>query len=195
MIKHAMDLVRNAVNFLNPGQNPVVTLDQPLFAIAKQTQWKCPELYGEEKLIVMLGGLQTEIAFMKAVGTLSRDSAWTDVLVNAKLATSGFADSFISASHVTRTRHAHQLTLCALLKLMKVAYELYLLLCAAAEEKALPLDGWKLIMCQDKPNIPLLVLEHAARSTAVGLPFLAATWKLSPVCPVTDKDGTMVLCS
>ena len=195
MIKHATDLVRNAVNFLNPGQNLVVTLDQPLLAIAKQIQWKCPELYGEEKLIVMLGELHTEIAFMKAIGTLLRDSGWTDVLVNAKLATSGFADSFISASHVTRTRHAHQLTVCALFKLMKVAYEQYLLLRAAVEEKALPFDSWKLIMCQDKPNIPLLVPDHAAGSTAVGLPFLAATWKLSSVCPVTDKDGTMVLCA
>lgn len=89
---------------------------------------------------------------MKAIGTLSRDSGWTDVLVNAKLATSGFADSFISASHVTRTRHANQLTVCALFKLMKVACELYLLLCAAVEEKALPLDGWKLIMAKTSPT-------------------------------------------
>lgn len=34
MMKHAMDLVMQAVKFLNPGQIPVITADQPLFAIA-----------------------------------------------------------------------------------------------------------------------------------------------------------------
>ena len=49
MIRHSMDVVKNAVEHMNPGQTPVVTLDQPLFALAKQIQWKWPEKYGEEK--------------------------------------------------------------------------------------------------------------------------------------------------
>ena len=40
MIRHSMDVVKNAVEHLNPGQTPVVTFDQPLFALAKQIQWK-----------------------------------------------------------------------------------------------------------------------------------------------------------
>jgi hypothetical protein len=43
MIKHSMDVFRNAVQHLNAGQNPGVTFDQPLYAIAKQIQWKWPE--------------------------------------------------------------------------------------------------------------------------------------------------------
>ena len=39
MIRHSMIVVRDAVQFLNPGQIPVVTFDQPLYAIAKQVQW------------------------------------------------------------------------------------------------------------------------------------------------------------
>lgn len=38
MIKHSMDVVRNSVEHLNPGQISVVTFDQPLFALAKQIQ-------------------------------------------------------------------------------------------------------------------------------------------------------------
>ena len=38
MIPHSMDVVKNAVEHMNPGQTPVVTLDQPLFALAKQIQ-------------------------------------------------------------------------------------------------------------------------------------------------------------
>lgn len=32
MVKHGMDVPREATSFLNPGQVPVITLDQPLFA-------------------------------------------------------------------------------------------------------------------------------------------------------------------
>ena len=35
MINHGMDAVRQAVEFLNPGQLSVTTFDQPLFARAK----------------------------------------------------------------------------------------------------------------------------------------------------------------
>ena len=42
MIRHSMSVVRKAVQFLNPGQIPVVTFDQPLYAIAKQVQWNWP---------------------------------------------------------------------------------------------------------------------------------------------------------
>ena len=44
-----------AMIHVNPGQTPVVTLDQPLFALAKQIQWKWPEKYGEDKMVVMFG--------------------------------------------------------------------------------------------------------------------------------------------
>ena len=46
-----MDVVKNAVEHVNPGQTPVVTLDQSLFALAKQIQWKWPEKYGEDKMV------------------------------------------------------------------------------------------------------------------------------------------------
>ena len=36
MIRHAVDMIRQAVTHLNPGQVPVITLDQPLYAVAKQ---------------------------------------------------------------------------------------------------------------------------------------------------------------
>ena len=38
MIRNAMDVIHQAIQQLNPGQVPVVTADQPLFAIAKHIQ-------------------------------------------------------------------------------------------------------------------------------------------------------------
>ena len=74
MIRHYMDVVKNAVEHVNPGQTPLVTLDQPLFALVKQIQWKWPEKYGEDKMVVMFGGLHIEMAALKTLGNWLRGS-------------------------------------------------------------------------------------------------------------------------
>ena len=63
---HACDPECSAAS--QPGQTPVVTFDQPLFALAKQIQWKWPQEYGEQKFVVVFGGLHIEIAALKTVG-------------------------------------------------------------------------------------------------------------------------------
>ena len=57
VVIHSMDVVRKTVQHLNAGLTPVVTFDQPLYAIAKQIQWKWPEMYGEVTFVVMFGDL------------------------------------------------------------------------------------------------------------------------------------------
>ena len=57
MIKHGMDVQRRATEYLNPGQLPVTTFDQPLFALAKLVQWKRPDTHGDSVHVVMFGGL------------------------------------------------------------------------------------------------------------------------------------------
>ena len=49
-----MDVVQRPVHLLNPGQVPVLTLDQPLFTITKQIQWNWPDVYGEELFVILL---------------------------------------------------------------------------------------------------------------------------------------------
>ena len=39
MIQHSMDMIKLAVQKVNQAQVPVITLDQPLYAIAKNIQW------------------------------------------------------------------------------------------------------------------------------------------------------------
>ena len=65
MIKHTMTIVKAVVQHLNPGQAPVPTADQPLFALAKQIQWTWPDILGENYFVVMLGGLHIEMAILK----------------------------------------------------------------------------------------------------------------------------------
>ena len=89
---------------LNPNQVPVITLDQPLFAIVKMIQWKWPETHGEDKHVVMFGGLHLEMALWNTVGDLLEASGWSTALTEAEVASPGVAESFMKATHLKRTR-------------------------------------------------------------------------------------------
>ena len=60
-----MKLVQQQVGFLNPGQIPVMTVDQPLNAIAKEIKWTHKEFLGDDRFLVMMGPLHIE---MKCIG-------------------------------------------------------------------------------------------------------------------------------
>ena len=125
MIKHSMDVIASAVQHINPGQTPVIAFDQPLFAIAKEIQWKWPNKYGEDKFVILFGGLHIELAALKTAGDWLAGSGWVEALVQADIATAGTADSFLRAAHIARTRHAHQVTAATLNILQHHAYDDY----------------------------------------------------------------------
>ena len=152
MIAHSMRVIKAAVQHVNPEQTPVIALDQPLFALAKQIQWAIPE-FSEQNIVVMLGGLQIEIASFKMLGKWVAGSGWSDVMCNAGVATQGIADSFLTASHVTRTRRAHQVTAASLHILMNTAYEAYKVNQQGEEQGSLlSLEHWKEAMKKKSPN-------------------------------------------
>ena len=103
VIRHSMNVVKKAVHILNPGQVPIITVDQPLFTIAKQIQWNWTASHGEDHFIVMFGGLHIEMAAFKTIGKLLDSSGWRGALVQANIATPGAAESFLCVTQVTRT--------------------------------------------------------------------------------------------
>jgi len=125
MIRHSMNVVQNAVQLLNPSQIPIIAFDQPLYAIAKCIQWNWPDTYGEDKFCVMMGGLHIEMATLKALGSLLKGSGWVEAISTAGIATPGTAEALLSASHVRRCRHIHEITVSALHILQFRAYESY----------------------------------------------------------------------
>ena len=68
MILHSMNAVQSAVHHVNPTKTPVIAVDQPLFALAKQLQWKLVSGHGEDKLVVMFGGLHIEMTAFNVLG-------------------------------------------------------------------------------------------------------------------------------
>ena len=126
IIKHGMNIQKILTDHLNPGQVPVMAFDQPLFALAKIVQWKWPEVLGEGKFLVMFGGLHVEMALWNTIGDFLEGSGWIEALTEAGVASSGKAQSFLKASHLTRTRRAHQVTLLALAKLQHEAWQAFI---------------------------------------------------------------------
>jgi hypothetical protein len=122
-IKHVMDKVKEVTSFLNPRQAPVMACDQPLFVFAKQIQWEWPEIYGEDRFVVLFGGMHIEMAAFKLLGDLLIGTGWETTLSEPDIASLGTAESFITVSNLAKTRQAHQITACCLYDLITKAYQ------------------------------------------------------------------------
>lgn len=151
MIKHAIDVVRKAVNFLNAGQANVICMDQPLYALAKKIQWNWPESYGEDKLVVIFGPLHIEMGALRVLGEWLDQSGWTSALVQVNITPSGIADSCLTASHVGRSRRAHQVTACGLYILLTTSYKQYQD-SLAIDAITLGVDEWCKQRCEESPH-------------------------------------------
>ena len=89
------------------------------FAKAKYIDWTWPLEtwpleYSKDKFVVMFGGLHIEMSLWNTCGDYLADSSWTISLNEAGIAIAGTADGFLNANHLTRTDHAHQVTVAAL---------------------------------------------------------------------------------
>ena len=83
MIAHSMRVIRAAVAHVNPSQTPVIAVDQPLFALAKEIQWRLGGVYNEDRFVFMLGGLHVEMASWKMLGKWLTGTGWAETVCSA----------------------------------------------------------------------------------------------------------------
>lgn len=96
MIAHATCVISVAIKRLDSFQVPVVTVDQPLFALGKAVGGA----YDEDCTVVMLGALHIEMAVFNALGKWILGNGWTEVLTNASAPIHGCSRFFpISEPH------------------------------------------------------------------------------------------------
>lgn len=76
MQKHAMLMTKEAVEFVNPGQVPVIVSDCPLYALQKKCQWKYKDEVGETKMVCFMGFLHVEMVSQECGGNLLAGSGW-----------------------------------------------------------------------------------------------------------------------
>ena len=122
MVKHGIEIIKKTTHFINPLQVPVMACDCPIFAVAKEIQWRFPEVLGENKFIVMFSGLHLEKGLWNALGNMFEGSGWSTAITEAGIFTSGSAQALLQCAHIMRTRHAHQVIVVALTKLQRQAY-------------------------------------------------------------------------
>ena len=79
-IRHGMDIQHNITEYLNTGLLAVVAVDQPFFAVVKYTQWQWLEIYDDNQIIVMFGGLHLNKALWKTKNDFLDQSDWAVLL-------------------------------------------------------------------------------------------------------------------
>ena len=121
MVRHCMLVIKDLKFALNPEQDPVITGDQPVYALGKQVQWMYPQDF--DRIVWMMGPLHIEMAFINVNGDWLHGSGWCEVLNKANISTPGRVESFLKGSHVKRSRYAHQLCLSALTALANDVFQ------------------------------------------------------------------------
>ena len=109
--KHAMLVIKKAIEFVNPGQVTVIEGDCPLYAQQKKCQWACPTEVGESKMVCFMGILHIEMTSQDCGGKLLTESGLDQMFSLAGIFTSGITTSLLAGMHVKHTRYAYQLTL------------------------------------------------------------------------------------
>ena len=95
-------------------------------------------------------------------------------IVEADIASSGTAESFLSASSVTKTRQAHQITSSFLDKLLKNAYEYYSNKAVANADAILSFETW----CQKRlKESPQFHFWHLVLSMKLTIPSLVIAFR------------------
>ena len=86
-----------------------MTVDQPLFNLAKKNQLTFFEFLGEDRFAVLLGGLHIEMALWSTLSDLMLGSGWPESLKDAGIVNSLAAGMcLLKAVNVMRTRYASQ---------------------------------------------------------------------------------------
>ena len=66
MVSHGMKIIKQLVDFLNPGQVSVTAGGQPIYVLGKKMQWMYPSHYNG--IVWMMGLLHIDMAFFVAIG-------------------------------------------------------------------------------------------------------------------------------
>ena len=118
MVRHCMKVIKQPVDFLNPGQLSVIAGDQLVYALRKYVQWLCPSHYNDK--VWMMSPLHIKMAFLSAIGDWLEVCGWTVLLEKAKINTPRRVED---GGKVESSCYAHQITLVALLNLSNEAFK------------------------------------------------------------------------
>ena len=176
---HCMNIISNTINTLNPGQVPVDTVDQPIFALTKELMIRFPDKFGPDKYFCLFASLYIEKSLLIICGRVIKGSGLDESMYTCGLSIVG-ADSLVTVNNIKRARYCLQVGACVIYSKLKQAHrdsrsdELILLWLANKNKKNEMCFYWKLIL---ELMIDVLVFIRSLRKGKYSL-YIASLRKL-----------------
>ena len=123
MQKHCIEVAKNAIDALNPGQVTVGTSDHLVYALSRRLQQMFPDSPGPGKYLPMLGGLHIEKFLLEIHGQLIAGSGLAQFLDQAKVSITGARNVVVNVSQITSAQYLLQVCLCTEYKAMRVVFD------------------------------------------------------------------------
>ena len=117
-----MNIIADTIKYINPGQIPIDTCDQPVFALTKEVQWRYPEKFSDVQYFSILGGLHIEQSLLVVHGEVVSGSGLAEILENNDLSLIGTSTAILDVNNIKRSRYCLQVSLCAIYKKLKEAH-------------------------------------------------------------------------
>ena len=111
-----MNIISNKINTLNPGQIPVDTVDQLIFALTKESMIRFPDKY-----FCLFGSLHIEKSLLIICGQVIKGSGLDEIMCTCGLSIAG-ADSLVTVNDIKRARYCLQVGECVIYSKLKEAH-------------------------------------------------------------------------
>ena len=120
----------NHCRYLHPAKQHYFLCSCHSFGITSFFPWQYlqrqqPEMRGEDKLLLMIGGFHIKMNFVNLIGDWLTGSSRITTLTQAEVM-SGHADAILKCSNLTRACYAHQVTAPSPGILKRTAYDTYM---------------------------------------------------------------------
>ena len=119
---HCMNIISKTISVINPNQTPVDTCDQPVYALAKQIQWRYPELFGNSKYFSLFKRLHIEKALLIVHGEFIKASGLDKLLSQSNLSITGMENTVVNVTDIKRCRYGLQISACAIYQQLVKAF-------------------------------------------------------------------------
>ena len=116
-----MNIISNKINTLNPGQIPVDTADQLIFALTKVLMIRFPDKFGPDKYFCLFGSLHIEKSLLIICGQVIKGSGLDEIMCTCGLSIAG-ADSLVTVNDIKRARYCLQVGECVIYSKLKEAH-------------------------------------------------------------------------
>ena len=118
-----MEIIKQTIAYLNPGQTPVDICDQPVFVLTNKIRWRYSEKFGSVSCFCLFDGLNFEQCMLIIHGELIKGSGLENILSNIDISVID-VEALVHANHIKQACYGPQVSLYALFLRLKDAKDI-----------------------------------------------------------------------